>query len=158
MNWIIDLICRFSEKTAEGSLLRRCAGLLAKYREVLNYLFFGVLTTLVNLVSYFVLTRAFHINYIAATAIAWVLSVLFAYVTNKIWVFESRDTAPGVILRELISFVGCRLFSGALDMGIMYLCVSVWGMPDGIIKILSNILVIVLNYIFSKLLIFRKGK
>lgn len=138
--------------------MRKCAGLLERYREVLNYLFFGVLTTLVNLVGYFVLTRAFGVNYMASTAVAWALSVLFAYITNKIWVFESRDTSPGVVLRELVSFVGCRLFSGILDMAVMYLCVSVWGMPDGPVKIFSNILVIVLNYIFSKLFIFRKGK
>ncbi|MDD2955719.1 MAG: GtrA family protein [Oscillospiraceae bacterium] len=158
MNWLIDLISRWAEKTAEGSLLRRGAALLRQYREVINYLFFGVLTTLVNLISYFVLTRLFRMDYMAATALSWLLSVLFAYVTNKLWVFESRDASPRAIARELVSFVGCRLFSGVLDMAIMYLCVTVLGLPDGIIKILSNILVVVLNYVFSKLLIFRKGK
>lgn len=158
MNWMINLACRLAKRAPEGSPVRKCAGLLERYREVLNYLFFGVLTTLVNLVGYFVLTRAFGVNYMASTAVAWALSVLFAYITNKIWVFESRDTSPGVVLRELVSFVGCRLFSGILDMAVMYLCVSVWGMPDGPVKIFSNILVIVLNYIFSKLFIFRKGK
>lgn len=158
MNWMIDLVCRLAERAPEGSCIRKGARLLERYREVLSYLFFGVLTTLVNLAGYFILTRAFGVNYMVSTAVAWAVSVLFAYVTNKIWVFESRDTSPGVVLRELVSFVGCRLFSGLLDMAIMYLCVSAWGMPDAPVKILSNILVIVLNYVFSKLFIFRKGK
>ena len=87
---------------------------------------------------------------------AWVLSVLFAYVTNKLWVFENRDFGARHLAREFGSFVAARLFSGALDMGIMWLFVTRLACPDLVVKIASNVVVIVLNYLFSKLWIFKK--
>ena len=130
--------------------------LMKKYREVILYLIFGVLTTLVNIVSYFLLTDIAGVNYLLSNVIAWVLSVLFAYGTNRVWVFQSQAKGTAAILKEMVSFFGARLFSGGLDMGIMFVCVSLIGLPDGVIKILSNVLVIVLNYLFSKLWIFKK--
>ena len=136
----------------------RISALLQRYKSQLLYLFFGGCTTLVNVVVYGVCTRMAALSTTVSTVIAWVVSVLFAYITNRTWVFESRArTVPGV-LRELWSFLLCRLATGALDLLIMYLCVDLLGLPDIPIKLLSNLLVIVLNYVASKLIIFAKPK
>lgn len=136
--------------------MEKILSLFQKYREVILYVFFGGCTTLVNILSYFVLTDLMHLDYLVSNAQAWVLSVLFAYVTNRIWVFQSSAAGFAAVFKEIVSFFGFRLFSGGVDMLIMYLAVSVLHFPDKPVKILSNVLVIVLNYIFSKLVIFRK--
>jgi len=129
--------------------------LFMKYKEVISYLFFGVLTTVVNFVVYFACTDGLHINYLAATAVSWVAAVLFAYVTNRKWVFESQVSAFMPILREMAVFVGCRVFSGVMDMGIMFISVDMIGISDRIAKFVTQVAVVVLNYIFSKIIIFR---
>lgn len=137
-------------------MIKKIKALLEQYKEIVLYLFFGGLTTLVNIVSYFVCTDIFNIYYLAATAISWALSVAFAYVTNRTWVFTSKKHGLEAILREIVMFVSCRLLSGAMDMAIMFIGVSIIGIPDSITKFLTQILVVVLNYIFSKVFIFRK--
>lgn len=137
-------------------MIKKIKALLEQYKEIVLYLFFGGLTTLVNIVSYFVCTDIFNIYYLAATAISWALSVAFAYVTNRTWVFASKKHGLEAILRESVMFVSCRLLSGAMDMAIMFIGVSIIGIPDSITKFLTQILVVVLNYIFSKVFIFRK--
>ena len=130
--------------------------LLQRYKSQLLYLFFGGCTTLVNVAVYGLCTRMAALSTALSTSVAWGTAVLFAYLTNRTWVFESRaHTAPG-ILRELWSFLLCRLATGALDLAIMYLCVDRLGLPDIPVKLLSNLLVIVLNYIASKWIIFSK--
>ena len=129
--------------------------LFMKYKEVISYLFFGVLTTVVNFVVYFACTDGLHINYLAATAVSWVAAVLFAYVTNRKWVFESKVPGFMPILREMAVFVGCRVFSGVMDMGIMFISVDMIGISDRIAKFITQVAVVVLNYIFSKIIIFR---
>lgn len=126
-----------------------------KYREVLSYLLFGGLTTLVNIVSFFIL-RQFNVAIYISNVIAWILSVLFAFITNKLFVFESKGKNKKENAKELISFFGFRILSLGIDMGAMYLLLDVLSIGELISKILSNIIVIVLNYIFSKLFIFRK--
>ncbi len=140
--------------------------LFLKYREQISYIFFGGLTTLINIAVYGVCTQALSLSTGWSNALAWVLSVAFAYVTNRKWVFESRAERFGDILREAASFVSCRLGTGVLDQIIMVVGVDVIGqaiIPSefaGIwsmgLKIASNVLVIILNYILSKLVIFRK--
>ena len=140
--------------------------LFAKYRELLLYVLFGGLTTLINIVVYGVCTQLLQLSTAASNALAWVLSVLFAYFTNRKWVFESTARTPQALLREFVSFVSCRLGTGVLDQIIMVVGVDVFGarfIPVQYsdlwsmgLKIASNILVILLNYIFSKLIIFRK--
>ena len=137
-------------------MVEKALELYRKYREMILYLIFGGLTTLVNIFSYFVLTDVGKIQYLVSTAIAWVLSVLFAYFTNRVWVFRSTASGAKAIAREMGSFFGCRLLSGVIDMGIMFVCVSVLGLPDKVIKILANVVVIILNYLFSKLFIFKE--
>ncbi len=140
------------------NLYNKLLSLFLKYRETILYLFFGGLTTLINIASYWALTKIFYVDYMVATALAWLLSVLFAFVTNKLFVFDSKSLAAALVLKELVLFVGARLFSGALDMGMMYLFVDVLQVNDMVVKILSNIIVIVVNYILSKLIIFKKKK
>ena len=134
----------------------RISALLQRYKSQILYLFFGGCTTLVNVVVYGVCAHMAALPTTVSTVIAWVVSVLFAYITNRTWVFESRAHKASDILRELWSFLICRLATGALDLAIMYLCVDRFGLPDMPVKLLSNLLVIVLNYIASKLIIFSK--
>ena len=134
----------------------RISALLQRYKSQLLYLFFGGCTTLVNVVVYGVCTRMAALSTTLSTAIAWGTAVLFAYITNRTWVFESRARTAPDILREAWSFLLCRLATFGLDLAIMYLCVDRLGLPDIPIKMLSNLLVIVLNYIASKLIIFSK--
>ncbi len=130
--------------------------IFTKYREILLYLFFGGMTTLVNYISYALFTDIFHINYLISNALAWLLSVLFAYITNKIYVFESKTTGFSEILKELSAFICCRIFSGVIDMAVMYIGVNLLSLNDKIIKIAANVIVVILNYVFSKLFIFKK--
>ena len=130
--------------------------LLQRYKSQLLYLFFGGCTTLVNVVVYGVCTRMAALSTTSSTAVAWGTAVLFAYITNRTWVFESRARTAPDILREAWSFLLCRLATFALDLAVMYFCVDRLGLPDIPVKLLSNLLVIVLNYIASKLIIFSK--
>ena len=130
--------------------------LLLKYKEIIAYLFFGGLTTVVNIVVYFICTSVLGLKYLVANAISWVVSVAFAYVTNRTWVFESKVKGFSAILREMTTFVGCRVLSGVMDMAIMFVSVDVIGIPDSAAKFITQVVVVVLNYIFSKLIIFRK--
>lgn len=132
--------------------------LLIKYKELILYVFWGAATTAVNFIAYFLCTKVFHMHYVAANVLAWLVAVLFAFWSNKSFVFESKSWAPKVVIPELCKFTGARVFSGALETGLLWLCVDLLHFPDDIIKILAGILVIILNYIFSKLFIFRKGE
>lgn len=130
--------------------------LLRKYRDVIPYAVFGVLTTLVNIVVYWLLARIFRLPTLASTVVAWILSVLFAYVTNRKWVFKSAAKTRAEITREMISFFAARLATGVIDWVGMWFLVDQLHFDDLIIKIVLNIIVVVLNYIASKLLIFKK--
>lgn len=128
--------------------------LMEKYRDVIPYLVFGILTTIVNIVAYWLCAHPLHLGIMVSTVIAWVLSVLFAYVTNRKWVFHS-EAAGAAIIREILSFYGARLATGLLDMLFMFIFAERLGLNDTVIKICSNVVVVILNYIFSKFLIFR---
>ncbi len=130
--------------------------ILKKHKETILYLFFGAFTTLVNIVSYLFFTRVISFNFMVANALAWILAVLFAYVTNKFFVFESKNTNFIFLVKELLTFIGLRFISGLVEMIIMYVMVDLLFINDFLTKIATNIIVIVLNYIFSKLLIFKK--
>ena len=143
--------------------MEKIKALVLKYREQLAYLFFGGVTTLVNIAAYALLSQA-GLSTGLANAVAWALSVLTAYLTNRRWVFHSRARGAAA-LRELAAFVGCRAATGLLDEGLMVLGVDVVGPrivpPTGLrlwglgMKVFSNLLVILLNYVCSKLFIFK---
>ena len=130
--------------------------LFIKYREVISYLFFGGLTTVVNYAAY-LLTAPFFNTTTIPTAIAWVLAVIFAYVTNRIFVFHSQARGAKALLREILSFFGARVLSGIVDVGIMWVFADHLGFNDKLMKLASNVFVVIFNYIASKLIIFRKS-
>lgn len=124
--------------------------------EMLLYIFFGVLTTVVNILSFGLLRDVLRWQLLTANTLAWVFSVAFAFLTNKVFVFRSKSFAARQVLRELTSFVGARLFSLAVDTAGMWLLVDVLTWNDWLAKILMNVIVVVINYVFSKLFIFKR--
>lgn len=130
--------------------------LYCKYKEMILYVVFGVLTTAVNYGSYALLAHLAGCSVASSNGIAWALSVLFAFVTNKLLVFESKSLKAAVVMRELLSFAACRLMSGALDMGIMLLFINLAHFNDLLVKLASNVLVVIINYILSKAFIFKQ--
>ena len=128
-----------------------------KYKEIINYLFFGVLTTLVSLAVYYacvmtVLDPRNALKLQAANVISWIAAVTFAYFTNRKYVFESTDPE---MLQEGAKFLASRLGTLFMDMGLMFLLVTVLHLNDKIVKLIVQIIVIAGNYLFSKLLVFR---
>ncbi len=129
--------------------------LFKKYESIISYGFFGVLTTLVNIISYYAFSHLLHFSTVTSTVYAWIFAVTFALITNKIWVFKSKKWDKKTLIKETISFFTCRFLTGVLDVVLMYVFVDILNFNDVIIKTLSNILVIVLNYVASKLIIFN---
>ena len=127
-------------------------------REMISYLIFGVLTTVVNLVVFQLCDAVLGIYYIAANVIAWIIAVIFAYVTNKLFVFESKSWELKLVVREVISFGSARILSLLFETGFIALTVEVMGMPKFISKIIASIFVVIINYVASKLFIFKKKK
>ena len=119
------------------------------------YLFFGGVTTVINYVVYFILTQGLGVHYLAANAAAWAAAVAAAFITNKIYVFRSEARGRELV-REIWQFVSARIVSGVMESALMWIFVDIAGLPDGIVKIAVSVLVVLLNYIFSKLIIFRK--
>ncbi len=134
--------------------------LFNKYKEIINYLIFGVLTTIVSLVVYYglvatILDASNPFELQIANIISWIISVLFAYITNRKYVFASTNKNK---LKEVSTFFSSRIVTLIIDMAIMYLGVSLLKGSDTIIKLISQVIVIVGNYILSKLIVFKKEK
>ena len=130
--------------------------LLKKYKFIILYGIFGVLTTIINIAVYGILYDALGVSNVLSNIAAWVLSVLFAFITNKLWVFESKSLNFKLFMKELGSFTACRLATGVLDLGIMFVGVDLLKGPAIILKIASNVIVIILNYVMSKIFVFKK--
>ena len=169
--------------------MKRIKELLIKYKELISYLFFGVATTLVNWLVYAVMVRLLAVDLSAVSAqkgqlikevfhgaagknlillfvaslVAWVVAVIFAFVTNKLWVFASKSFRPAVVLKELWGFVAARLATGAMEwFGIPALVLAgmnqkLFGVEGFWAKALVSVAVVVLNYVFSKFLIFKNN-
>ena len=135
-------------------MLSKIRGLCRQYRELLSYLVFGVLTTAVNYLSYLVISPFFTYTGVP-TVIAWLLSVIFAYLTNRRFVFQSKARGKAV-LKEAGSFFRARVMSGVMDVIIMAVFADWVGFDDRMVKLASNVLVVIFNYIASKLVVFRK--
>ncbi len=127
--------------------------IIQKNKEIIMYLVFGVLTTVVNIVVYYIFSNLLHMNYLFSNAMAWFLSVLFAYVTNRKYVFDSKNNQ---IIKEAISFFGSRLATGIIDMVLMWFLVNFNIVNDVVAKVVVNVIVVILNYILSKLVVFKK--
>jgi len=124
-------------------------------RETISYLIFGVLTTIVNLTIYNLCVLVM-LKYTTATVIAWIVSVIFAYITNKLFVFDSKIFNKTLLFKEITTFVTSRLFSGICDLVFMIFAVEFIHIDDFYAKILTNVFVVVINYISSKLFVFKE--
>lgn len=136
--------------------MKKIVNLLEKYWDIFAYLIFGVLTTVVNYLIYLPCYNLLGLPATVSNGIAWVVSVTFAYLTNKPFVFKSHDWSWKTVGPELGKFVGCRVGSGVLETGILMLTVDLLGWNGNAWKLITSVLVVVLNYIGSKLLVFRK--
>lgn len=123
-----------------------------KMKEIINYLIIGFLTTVVSIVSYFIL-RLIISSYLICTILSWIFAVLFAYVTNRVFVFHSKNQN---IIGEFISFVGARILSLLIEIAFMFISVDVLSFNDRASKIVVQFIIVVVNYIFSKLLVFKR--
>lgn len=132
--------------------------LINKYKDLIPYTIFGVLTTIVNVISYWACAHPLHFPVLISTVIAWLLSVMFAYVTNRKWVFHSNAITGRDICREIISFFGCRVGTELIDILFMWIFASILNFNDMIVKLAANIVVIITNYIASKFIIFKHDK
>lgn len=143
-----------------GKLSPKLGGALEKLwnnTELVAYLFAGVATTAVNYVVYFLATRLLGLGVMPGTWTAWVIAVLFGYVVNKAFVFRSHCDSLGALAREAASFFAMRLVSLGMETAIMFVTVELLHFNDLVMKLLTNLLVILLNYVFSKLVIFKKS-
>lgn len=147
--------------------------LFDKHREIIMYLIFGVATTVVSWASYAIFTKIIpEISFwgitIALTTtsnvLSWICAVLFAYITNKIWVFDSKSWHPSVAIKELGLFVASRILSGIFEwFGLPLLILiglnqTIFGIEGMLAKVLISVIVVILNYIFSKLFVFKNKK
>ena len=136
--------------------MKKLKGIIKKYWDIFSYLFFGVLTTVVNYLVYLPLLNIAHISAAVCNIIAWVAAVTFAYLTNKPFVFKSHDWSEEVVIPELSKFVSCRIASGAMETAIIFFTVDLLGWDGNVWKLVTSVLVVVLNYLFSKLIVFKK--
>lgn len=136
--------------------MNKMIALLKKHEEVVSYLFFGGLTTVVNYLVYLPCYNLLGFSGTVSNVIAWIAAVAFAYLTNKPFVFKSHDWSAKTVLPELTKFVGCRVGSGLVETAVIFLTVDLLGLNGNLIKVATSVLVVVLNYIGSKLVVFRK--
>lgn len=132
-------------------IINKTKKIYKKYEEIINYVIVGALTTGVSIFSYFIF-RFININYIIASIMSWICAVLFAFYTNKKYVFKSIENK----YRELIKFVSARIFTLLIEVLLMYLLVDIIYLNDKIVKILLQFIILILNYLFSKIFVFKK--
>ena len=137
-------------------MIDKIRAFIKKHYDILAYLVFGVLTTAVNYVVYLPCYNLLGLSAALSNVIAWVAAVAFAYLTNKPFVFHSHDWSAKTVLPELTKFVGSRVASGALETGIIFVTVDCLSWNGNVMKLVTSVLVVVLNYVASKLIVFRK--
>ncbi|MBO7251142.1 MAG: GtrA family protein [Oscillospiraceae bacterium] len=130
--------------------------LVKKYWDIISYLFFGVLSTIVNYVVYIPAYHVLGLSAAVSNVIAWAVACTFAYLTNKPFVFKSHDWSMKTVIPELGKFVSCRVASGAAETIILMVTVDILGWNGIIWKLITSVMVVVLNYIGSKFLVFKK--
>jgi len=137
-------------------MIKKCFSLYKKYEEIINYLIVGGLTTLVSLVSFYALIRVLNVNYLYANIISWIIAVTFAYFTNKIFVFKSKRDRFSDNLKEMGTFFSSRIFSLLVDYALMILFIELFNIDEVISKLIVQIIIVIINYILSKNIIFKK--
>ena len=150
-----DKLIKYSEYKPSffKSMFRNLWKFYRKHLEVINYLFIGGCTTVISILSYALFAKVFSLDLVVANILSWILSVLFAYFTNRVIVFNSKNKD---YFKEFISFTGSRVITLVLDTLLMILFVKSIGMNDLIAKIIVQVVVIIGNYLISKLLVFKK--
>ncbi len=136
--------------------MKKIEGLLRKYWDVITYLFFGVLTTAVNYLVFLPVYNILGLSAAVSNAAAWVVAVAFAYLTNKPFVFKSKDWSMATVGPELTKFVSCRLASGFMETAILFVAVDLLHWNGNLWKLIVSVLVVIVNYVASKFLIFKK--
>lgn len=137
-------------------MIEKIKSLIQKYWDVITYLIFGVLTTVVNYLVYLPVYNLLGLSAAVSNAIAWVVAVAFAYLTNKPFVFKSHDWSAKTVIPELTKFVSCRVASGLMETLILLITVDILHWNGNIWKLVTSVLVVILNYFGSKLLVFKK--
>ena len=136
-------------------VLRRFEGLYRKYKSVLLYLFFGALTTLVSILTFIIFYNFLCLNELIANLISWIAAVLFAYITNRIWVFNSNVVGKALI-KEISAFFLGRIATLGIEELILFVFTTLLAFNGIVVKVCAQIVVLILNYIISKLLVFKK--
>ena len=139
-------------------MIQKIRDLIVKYWDIVSYLFFGVCTTIVNYLIYIPCYNFWGMSATVSNMIAWVAAVAFAFLTNKPFVFKSHDWSAKVVWPELTKFVGCRIGTGVLETLFLLVTVDILHWNGNIMKLITSILVVVLNYVGSKLFVFKKYK
>lgn len=124
--------------------------------EMILYIVFGALTTVINIVVFQAANKGLGWSWQAANILAWVLAVLFAFLTNKLYVFRSKSFRAAVVWKEFAGFIGARLFSLGVDYACLWLLIDLCGWNELLSKVVDNVVVVIINYALSKLVIFRK--
>ncbi|MDO4952615.1 MAG: GtrA family protein [Synergistaceae bacterium] len=137
-------------------VLKKIRAFYAEYKEFLLYLFFGGLTFVVSVSSYVFCNLKLGINVLAANIVSWILAVAFAYVTNRIWVFQSKSRSGAAVLREIFSFAGSRIATLILEEIVLFVFITVMNFSSVAVKITAQIVVILSNYLLSKLFVFTR--
>ena len=127
-----------------------------KYKEILLYLFFGGCSFIISIVSYSIANISFGVNELIANIISWILAVVFAFFTNRIWVFQSGTHSGKAFLVQITNFFGGRILTLIVEEVIIFVFITILGLPSVAVKIAAQVVVIVLNYIISKLWVFKK--
>lgn len=124
--------------------------LIKKYKEIIFYLFFGVCTTVINFFVFWIFSKNFNPE--ISNVFAWIISVIFSFITNKLWVFRTT----GSVFKELLEFIASRILSFAIDEVLLIMLISYFSLNALMSKIITNIFIIVINYLLSKFIIFKK--
>lgn len=135
--------------------MKKIIELIKKYQSIIKYLIFGVLTTVVNIISYYICYEIVGISNIVSTIISWLIAVLFAFITNKLFVFDSKKWDKNSV-KEIINFFSFRVATGVVEVLMMYVFVDLLSFNGTVMKLITNIIVIILNYIASKIFVFKK--
>lgn len=136
--------------------MKRLQTFLVKHKAVLVYLFFGALTTLVNFLVYYPLYNYLHLSATVSNIIAWAAAVVFAFLTNKPLVFNSNDWSMKTVFPEFWKFCACRVGTGVLETLVLFVTVDMLHLGGNIMKIIVSVVVVIVNYVGSKLFVFKK--
>lgn len=139
-------------------MIKKLLSLVRPYNELILYMAFGALTTVVTFAVYLPLFHWLSLSATVSNSIAWFAAVIVAFVTNKIWVFKSKSWSRSVVVPEFLKFLSFRVVSGVLETVILLITVDILSMNGTVMKVLTSIFVVVANYLGSKVMIFRKKK